>query len=224
MSLITEKFEYSTLERVDDEGKRLYKCPDGSHVPSVTRVLSETKDTKGLDAWKKRVGEKKAEEIRNEAALVGTYMHKCIECHILEEEYIKFDPMFSQAKSMADVVIEKGLPDIDEIWGTEVRLYYPGKYAGTTDLVGMYKGNPCIIDFKQTNKPKRKQWITDYYLQLCAYAHAHNKIYNTDIKNGVVLMCSRDYQFQAFELHTDHFYHYSDQWFQRLQMFQEKHK
>ena len=217
MLRITEKYEYPTLERVDDNGKRLYMCPDGKTVPSVTRILSETKDTSGLKKWIKKVGEEEATRIRIEAATVGTFMHNCLESYILGTEYVKLHPCFTQAKDMANVIIKEGLCDVDEIWGTEVRLFYPEKYAGTTDLVGVYKGKPAIIDYKQTNKPKKKEWIEDYYLQLCAYALAHNKVYGTDIKHGVILMCSRDMQMQVFELPVDHFYHYSTKWFSRLE-------
>ena len=227
MPLITPKHNYTDLERIDgDEGRR-YLCPSGDAVPSVTRILGATKapgDKKKLDDWIKRVGKKAADDIKNEACAVGTYMHKCLECDILGEEYIKFDPLFTQARSMANTLKEKCFDDIDEIWGTEVKLYYPEKYAGTTDVVGVYKGNECIMDFKQTNKPKRREWIGDYFLQLCAYAHAHNKVYGTEIKSGVVLMCSRDYQVQTFELHTDHFYHFSEKWFDRLEKFYDLDK
>ena len=144
MPLITKKYDYVELKRVDGGSGRKYVCPDGNAVPSVTRVLSSTKpeaDKKSLDRWIKSVGEVRAESIRNEAATVGTYMHKCLECNILDEEYVKFDPLFSQARGMADRIIDECFDDIQEIWGTEVKLYYPGKYAGTTDVVGVYKEN-----------------------------------------------------------------------------------
>jgi len=221
ITMITDKFQYHKLNRIDSEGKRLYECPDGSKVASVTRILSATKDQKYLDLWKKRVGEKKAEQIRNEAATVGTFMHKCIECHILQEEYAKFNPYFAQAQMMGNVIIEQGLNNVSEIWGTEVMLYYPGQYAGTTDLVGVHEGVECIMDFKQTNKPKKRAWVGDYFCQLAAYAQAHNKVYGTNIRKGVIFMCSRDYQYQQFDLEGAEFDKYSKKWFKRVEEFYE---
>ena len=214
------KYTYPSITRVNSSGPRLYKTPEDGLVPSVTTILSKTKDMTHLENWKNRVGEKNAERIRNAAASVGTSMHLFLESHILEKKRkCDFSPTHSKAKKMSDVIVREGLKYVDEIWGTELQLYYEDKYAGTTDVVGVYKGNECIMDFKQTNKPKRREWIGDYFLQLCACAHAHNKVHGTEIKSGVVLMCSRDYQVQTFELHTDHFYHFSEKWFERLEKF-----
>ena len=77
---------------------------------------------------------------------------------------------------------------MEEIWGSEITLYYPGLYAGATDLCGIYEGRESIIDFKQSNKPKRREWIEDYFVQLAAYAMAHNHVYDTKIQSGVILM------------------------------------
>jgi len=122
---------------------------------------------------------------------------------------------------MAEVIIEEGLCHVDEVWGSEVQLYYKDQYAGTTDIVGLYKGKPHIIDFKQTNKPKKEEWIQDYFLQLCAYAHAHNEITGTEISSGVVLMCSRDLQFQKFEMNEIQFQKYSYMWFNRVKEYRK---
>ena len=173
MSLITEKYKYEKLKRVEVDGKRRYAAPGGPPVASVTTILSGTKDMSHLIAWKKRVGEKKAQEIVTEASGVGTRMHKYL------EDYIEFgewptagsNPYAQQAHMMATQVRDHAMVDVDEIWGSEVPLYVPGIYAGTTDLVGQYKGQPCIMDFKQTNKPKKLEWVEDYFLQLTAYAY-----------------------------------------------------
>jgi genome maintenance exonuclease 1 len=175
----------------------------------------------GLQRWEDRIGKAKAEEIRNEAARVGTSMHKFLECYLLEEkrkDYIP-SPSHSQANTMSDVIIRDGLKHVSEIWGAEVQLWYEDQYAGTTDIIGLYKGVPHIIDFKQTNKPKKKEWIEDYYLQLAAYAHAHNHVTGSNIQNGVVLMCSRDLQFQNFELNEIQFEKYSYMWFNRVKQY-----
>ena len=169
-------FDYKELKRESVEGKRLYACPDGNHVASVTTILSKTKDKSHLIAWRKRVGEAKAQEIVTEAAGVGTRMHKYLEDYILDGEWPQpgSNPYSQQANKMGEQIRDNAMVDVDAIWGTEVMLYHPQIYAGTTDLVGTYKGQPCIMDFKQSNKPKKKEWIEDYYLQLTAYALAHN--------------------------------------------------
>jgi genome maintenance exonuclease 1 len=216
------KYDYPQLPRDDSTGTRLYKTPDNKLVPSVTTILSKTKDMSGLKAWQARVGKDEANRIRNEAARVGTSMHLTLECHIEEKERkFDFSPIHSQASQMANVIVKEGLKYVTEVWGSEVKLYYEDQYAGTTDVVGMYKGVPHIIDFKQTNKPKQEKWIQDYYLQLTAYAHAHNYMTGTDIKNGVVLMCCRDLSFQKFELNEIKFEKYSYMWFNRVKEYQK---
>ena len=211
------KYTYPSINRSSKTGTRLYETPEGDLVPSVTTILSKTKDTSGLDKWAKSIGEKNANRIRNEAASIGTSMHTFLECHILDEKRkCSPSPIHAQAKPMADVIIKEGLKHVSEVWGSEIKLYYKDQYAGTTDLVGMYKGVPHIIDFKQTNKPKKDEWIQDYYLQLAAYAHAHNYITGTTISNGVVLMCSRDLTYQKFEMNEIHFEKYSYMWWNRL--------
>ena len=194
MTLLNERFNYTPINRQSVEGKRLYALPDGSKVPSVTTILDKTKSQDKIDAlnnWKKRVGEKKAQEIVTEASGRGTRMHKFL------EDYVKTgvinapgtNPYSKQSHAMAEVVIAQGLCNVNEIWGVEVPLYFPGLYAGTTDGCGLHLNEEAIIDYKQTNKPKKEEWIEDYYLQLTAYALAHNEVYGTNIRKGVVLMC-----------------------------------
>ena len=225
MSLITEKYDYKEIKRQQVDGKRLYACPDGNAVASVTTILDKTKDKTHLIAWRKRVGEAKAKEIVTEAASVGTRMHKYL------EDYIEFgewptpgsNPYAQQAHKMAEQVKENAMNDVDEIWGSEINLYHPKIYAGTTDLVGQYKGQPAIMDFKQTNKPKKAEWVEDYYLQLTAYALAHNEVFGTNIREGHVFMCSRDLQYQQFDLWPDEVDKWEQKWWDRVYQYYDKH-
>ena len=225
MSLITEKYDYKEIKRKQVDGKRLYACPDGNAVASVTTILDKTKDKSHLIAWRKRVGEQKAQEIVTEAASIGTRMHKYL------EDYIEFgkwptpgsNPYAQQAHKMAEQVKENAMTDVDEIWGSEINLYHPKIYAGTTDLVGQYKGQPAIMDFKQTNKPKKAEWVEDYYLQLTAYALAHNEVFGTNIREGHVFMCSRDLQYQQFDLWPDEFDKWEQKWWDRVYQYYDKH-
>jgi len=225
MSLIIEKYKYERLKRVEVDGKRRYAAPGSPPVASVTTILDATKDKTHLIAWKKRVGEAKAQEIVTEAAGVGTRMHKYLEDYIDTGEWPDpgSNPYAQQAHMMATQIKEKAMVDVDEIWGSEVPLYVPGIYAGTTDLVGQYKGQPCIMDFKQTNKPKKEEWVYDYFLQLTAYAIAHNEVHGTDIREGHVFMCSRAGEYQQFDIWPDEFDDWKEEWWKRVYEYYEKH-
>ena len=202
MSLITNKFTYAKLQRVEENGKRRYATPGGPPVASVTTILDATKDKTHLIAWRKRVGEAKAQEITVEAAGRGTRMHKYIEQYVDTGEWPVpgSNPYAQQAHKMATVIRVHALGDINEIWGSEVPLYIPEMYAGTTDLVGVYKDNYAIMDFKQSNKLKKGEWIEDYYLQMTAYALAHNEIHATNIQHGHIFMCTQACEYQQFDL------------------------
>lgn len=224
MTLITNKYDYKEINKKSVDGRRLYACPDGNAVASVTTILDATKDKTHLIAWRKRVGEQKAKEITTEASGVGTRMHKYLEDYVESGNWIEpgSNPYAKQAHSMATQIKDNVMNDI-EIWGSEVQLYHPKIYAGTTDLVGTYKGQPAIMDFKQTNKPKKKEWVEDYYLQLTAYALAHNELYGTDIKEGHVFMCSRDLQYQQFDLLPEEFPQWESKWWDRVYQYYDKY-
>ncbi len=216
---IVEKYDYPSLKR-DDSGKsRLYKTPDGD-FPSVTTILDKTKDKTFLFEWRKRVGEEEANRISKEAAGLGTVFHKHLENYIDNEERPNGSNfVYKLAKDMSDIIIEKGLSNVDEVWGSEIGLYYPGLYAGTTDLVGTHKGDPAIIDYKSTKNPKKEEWVEDYYLQCCAYAMAHNELFETTINKAVILMCSRNLQYQEFIIEGKKFEEYCKKWTERLDEF-----
>ena len=215
-----ERFQYKNCQQVNDPvtRKRVYQTPDGERLPSVTTILGATKDMTHLIEWRKRIGEDKAQQITTEAAGVGTAMHANLERFLIgEQRQPGNNPVHVQANKMADVIIENGLSKMNEVWAMEQSLYCPGLFSGTTDLVGVYDGQPAICDHKQTNKPKKAEWVEDYYLQLVAYATAHNEVYGTDIKRGVIFMCSRDFQYQQFDLLPENFNKYQDMWFNKVE-------
>ncbi len=224
MKYIPTKFDYPSLEKTNLNGSRKYLTPDGFTVPSVTTILEATKPEekkKALQEWRKRVGEQKAKEITAEAAGRGTRMHKFLENHVKTgvTDQPGTNPYSIQSHNMAKTIIEKGLINCQEFWGTEVSLYFPEVYAGTTDLVGVHDKSECIMDHKQTNKPKKREWIDDYFLQLAAYANAHNEVYGTKIRKGVIFMCTADNQYQEFIIEGAEFDKYSDAWFARLEQY-----
>ena len=200
--ILNKKYNYPKSIRSLINDKRHYDIGD-EKLPSVTTILSATQSDEkrqSLADWKARMGTQAADRVRDIAALRGTAMHKYLEAYIDGSGHKDLTSIGREAEVMAKKVIESGLGDLEEIWGQEVTLYYPGLYAGATDVVGIYDGSPAIIDFKQTNKPKRREWITDYFEQLGAYCMAHNYVYGTKIQSGIILMCSKDGLFQKFEI------------------------
>ena len=229
------KFEYKLIPRVTIDGKRFYETPDGNKLPSVTTILDKTKSQEKIQAlnnWRKRVGVEKAQEITTEAANRGTRMHTYLEQYV-KDGMIKergSNPFSWPSHAMAQVVIDQGLRNVNEFWGIEVPLYFPGIYAGTTDGAGMHLNQEAILDYKQTNRPKKREWIDDYFVQLCAYAEAHNEVYGTKIRKGVILMCVKpeiDHnnsiikppEYQEFVLEGDEYDKYRDQWWRKVEQY-----
>lgn len=212
--IINKKFDYKKLERIESEEGRRYLV-DGVPLPSVTTILSSVADKSHLDKWINNVGVDKAEKIRNESATLGDGMHKNLERYIIGED---LKGTFMQ-KSLAKVIIKNAFGKIDEIWGSEVSLYSKGLYAGTTDLVGIHSGIPTIMDFKNSLREKKLEWIEDYRAQIAAYALAHNEIYNTDINRGVIMIATRDAKYQEFIFEGNSFKECVDIWLSKLQKY-----
>ena len=212
------QYIYPKTVREAIEGKRHYVIKT-EKLPSVTTILSATESAEKREAlarWRESKGEEIATRIVDESAARGTAMHKILEKYILEQGYVDLTTVGQQAHNMAIRVIEQGLCNVPEYYGTECTLYYPGLYAGQTDLVGVHKGKDAIIDFKQTNKPKKREWIEDYCLQLAAYAMAHNFIYKTQIEKGVIMMCSKDNFYQEFVVEGKEFQKYQHNFLRRV--------
>jgi CRISPR/Cas system-associated exonuclease Cas4 (RecB family) len=223
--MINKIYEYTPINRVESNGKRHYQTPEGHKVPSVTTILDATKSEESKQAlrnWRARVGEESAKQITAEAAGRGTRMHKWLENWVKNGKIDNpgTNPYSIQSHKMANNIIENYLSKhVTEFWGVEIPLYYSQLYAGTTDCIGLWKNRPAILDFKQTNKQKKKEWIEDYFVQVAAYAMAHNITHGTDIKTGVILMCSANYECQEFEIQDDEFEHYSNIWVNKLQTY-----
>ena len=217
-----KKFEYPPSTRSLVKGQRHYEI-GVEKLPSVTTILSQTQPEEKkakLAEWQRKVGKTEADSIRDQAAERGTIMHRIIEGYLTGERHADLSDLGTQAGVMAKTIWDQDLKDnMDEVWGTEVTVYYPGLYAGATDLVGVYNGAEIIGDFKQTNKPKRKEWISDYFIQLAAYAMAHNYVYRTSIQSGVILMCSKDNIFQRFYVNPEEFKKYTFEWLKRVDLY-----
>ena len=217
---INKKFPYFTLDRETiPSGERVYSTPDGL-LPSVTTILAATADTTGLDEWRQFVGEAKANQIRDEATGLGTLMHEHLECHVQNIDRPRGSNLVRQmAKNMADQIINRGLVNVNEVWGIEIPLYYPNQYAGTADLLGEWNGKQAIMDYKTSKKIKTKEQIVDYGCQLAAYAKAHNHLFGTKIETGVVFMVTRDLQYLEFVFEGDEFKECLSNWEERVDKF-----
>jgi hypothetical protein len=221
---VIKKYKYESLVRKDSPEGRKYVLEGGEALPSVTTVLDATKDKSHLDAWVKNVGEEEANRIKNEAAMVGTHMHGCLE-RFIKHRPIEVPTSWLAVKGyrMAMTLAENFFPNLNEVWGSEVNVYYPQKYAGSTDMAGVYRNKSAIVDFKQANRMKKRDWIEDYFHQLAAYALAHDAVHGTEIEQGVVLMASQDGQVQEFVSVGREWTQYKQEWFARLEAFYALH-
>lgn len=235
MTLITNRYSYVPMSRVNVDGSRLYQTPSGERLASVTTILDKTKpqDQKdALAAWKASVGAAKAAEITTQAANRGTRMHKFLEDMLLTGTLTAAgsNPYSQISRAMAEQIVTNAFPNVNEFWGSEVALCYDGLYAGTTDCVGVWKGKEAILDFKQSNKPKKREYITDYFLQLVFYGTAHNKMFGSNIKTGVILMCVQPKvddmmniietpQYQEFSINETEWNYYETMMWDRVQAY-----
>ena len=205
-----KKYSYVQGTSTTDHGSRTYEI-QGARLPSVTTILAKTKDDSFIKKWRQKVGYDEAERIANYSSLRGSAMHKFIEKYIKDSGYDDLTPVGQQAKPMAEKIIEIGLAPVIDYYGSEITLHYPGLYAGATDLICNYDGLDTIIDFKQSNRPKQREWIEDYFLQIAAYAMAHDYVYGSKIRQGIVMICTPDCYYQEFR-------------FQDADLRKEKHK
>ena len=211
-------YNYPKTVRSSIDGVRKYDVDD-EKLPSVTTILQATQDaekTESLKRWVQKVGETEAERVKNTAAKRGTAMHSYLEAYLQGGKVLDLRDVGREASSMGETIIEKGFPDLEVVWCVECTLHYPGLYAGQTDLCGIYQGRESIVDFKQSNKPKKAEWIDDYKLQLVAYAMAHDQIYGTKIEQGVILMCTPDNFFQRFIVNGSEFREWKWEWLRRI--------
>jgi genome maintenance exonuclease 1 len=214
------KYNYLQGTQIMDQGSRIYDVA-GYRLPSVTTVLGKTKNQQFLKDWKAKVGEAEAERIKNLSSKRGTSMHKFLEHYILGTGYDDLTGLGQEAKSMAEKIIEIGLAPVEEYYGSEVTMYYPGLYAGSTDLVCSHNGVDAIVDFKQANRPKKREWIEDYYLQIAAYAMAHDYVHKSTIQKGVIMICTPDLYYQEYVIEGPELRQYKHKFLKRLDMYHE---
>jgi len=216
----SNKYRYISGQRYEHHGSRTYDF-GGIRLPSVTTILAKTKDQTYLTNWKNKVGHEKAESIKNHSSKRGTSMHKFLENHITGVGYDDLSAIGEEARPMANKIIEIGLTPVEEYYGSEVTMHYPGLYAGATDLVCLHNNMETIVDFKQANRPKKLEWIDDYFLQISAYAMAHDYVYKSQIRQGVIMVCTPDLYYQEFKIQDADLRHWKHKWIKRLDMYHE---
>ena len=225
--MIVNRFSYQKLTRKNENGVRLYSCPDGSRLPSVTSILSKTQKTEkkvALENWRNRIGHANAASITKEAGNRGTRMHTFLEKYMKDGTVGESgtNPFSIESHKMASHIVKNGLSKVNEFYGTEISLYYPSLYAGATDCVALYNGELAVCDFKQTNKPKKTEWIEDYFLQLSAYILSHDYLYDTKIKYGIVMMCDPKLTYQQWILEGTELEKYKEAWWVKLEEYYSK--
>ena len=239
-----KKFIYPKSQREIINDKRHYNI-NKEKLPSVTTILSATQSaekTASLDAWRFRLKDSfikipddtdpsgftlinEAEYITKEAGDRGTAMHTILEDYMDREGQLNTPTEETRLPhNMAIQIIQNGLSNVTEYYGLEATLYYPGLYAGATDVVAIHKGQDAIIDFKQTNKPKKREWIEDYCLQLAAYTMAHNFIYRTSISKAVIMMCSKKLEYQEFIIEGKELQTYQHNFLRKVDQYYENNK
>ena len=217
------KYTYVDASRIEEHGSRIYDV-NGDRLPSVTTILGRTKDQQFLKDWKAKVGEQEAERIKNLSSNRGTAMHKFLEHYILGTGYNDLTELGQKAKAMAEKVVDVGLAPVEEYFGSEVTLYYPGLYAGSTDLVCLHNGVETVVDFKQSNRPKREEWIDDYFMQIAAYCMAHDYVHGSNIKQGVIMVCTPDLYYQEFKVNGAELRQWKHKFLKRLDMYYDLKK
>ena len=146
-------------------------------------------------------------------------MHYVIEKYLNGQGYLNLTEQGATARNMAHVILQN-MSDIKTVYGTEVHLYYKQLWAGTCDLVCETDGVLTLGDFKQSNKMKKEEWITDYYYQLAAYSLAHTDLFD-EVKKCIVLMCTTNLEFQKFTISNNTLLQYQDLWMQRVDKYYE---
>jgi len=218
----SNKYNYIDGKQITDPdtGKRVYEI-SSYRLPSVTTILGATKNTEFLTKWKAKVGEVEADRIKNVSSARGTSMHKFLESFVTGVGYDDLTELGQAARPMAEKIMEIGLAPVEEYYGSEVTLHYPGLYAGQTDLICNHNGMETVVDFKQANRPKKQEWIEDYYLQIAAYAMAHDYVYGSQIKQGVIMVCTPDLYYQEFKVEGAELRRWKHAFLKRLDMYHD---
>jgi len=178
---------------------RTYFTPDGDY-PSITTILGATANNYYLEVWRKKVGEEEAERIRQSAADRGILVHEYLERYWSQEHiYTTLLKETPDVQQLTHSLIKATQNNVTEVYAQELALWNKHiGYAGRVDMVGQWRGEDCIIDFKTSRKKKYASSVKDYYLQVAGYAEAFNILFGTKIEKLVILIAVEDKNVQAF--------------------------
>ena len=194
------------LTTVMIDGKRHYVLPNGRKYKSVTTILDERTDKTALHEWRARVGQEEATKISVQAARRGTSVHAIAERYVLnEEDYLK-EEMPSNIDSFKSIqpIIDKS---IDNIIGIELPLFSDTiKTAGRSDLIAQFDGTLSIIDFKTSRKPKKEEWIENYFIQATCYSLMFEEIYKIPVPQLAIIIAVDHEDPQIFVKKTRSYY------------------
>jgi len=193
-------------DKTAPDGSRKYFTESGAAYPSVTTVLGyQTRDS--IMQWRKRVGEEEANKISRQASTRGTKIH------LLCENYIDNEEVDISKLSMLDLAMWNSfkpvLSRIDNIHAQEIALYSDHlRLAGRVDCIAEFDGKLSIIDFKTSRKPKKKEWIDNYFAQAAAYSIMYEERTGTPINRSVILIAVEDEEPQVFIDKRDNYVHH----------------
>ena len=218
-----KEFIFPTSSRAIVNNERLYDIGQDK-LPSVTTILAATQSEEkkaSLEAWRQRLGAEAADKVRDDAAARGTVMHHIIESWLTDQGHLDLTDTGQQAHTMADLIIKKGLENrLTEIYGVEPTVFHSGMgYAGATDFIGVHDGELIIGDFKQSNKPKRREWIEDYKLQMAAYALAFQDMFNIPVGRAINFICTKDFYYQEFMFDGEEFRQAKYTWMKKVEQY-----
>ena len=188
-----DDIEMGVREVID--GRRVYVTPEGNVYPSITSILGR-KPKPGIEEWKERIGYQEANKIMKESAALGTMVHSLCEDYLYNEKLKCEDQeaisVFNRLRFL--------LGNIDNIHGIEIPLHSDIlKVAGTADCVAEYNGVLSVIDFKTSRKPKREDWIEDYFIQAFFYSAAFFEMTGALPEQIVILVAVRNsFEVQVF--------------------------
>lgn len=208
-----EKYNYQTyhVNKVND--MRYYCVSADVNVPSVTSILRKTNMN--------LIGHFD-QKLNYDSIEIGNFMHKYLEHYVSKEnDFVDQSKNYNIAKKLAHLVIENFIVDLDEIWGTEVSVLYKNIYAGTIDLIGMINGKLCLVDYKSSYRSKSKDEMEEYFLQLAAYAIAHDWQYKTSIDSAIIFLAIRNGEYEKTSISSDELESYKVKWLTRLDKFYE---
>ncbi len=202
MRFVYEEVDLGYQDLDADTGKhgRTYTTPDGTRYPSITTVLSILSE-ESIAAWRRRVGEEEANRISTKAAGRGTLVHQIIEEYLKNQDVDDYLPHIRQSLENLRPILDSR---IGKIYGLEVPLYSSHLgLAGRCDCIAEFDGVKSIVDFKTSRKPKKKEWIDNYFAQMAGYAVMWEERTSQPITNTVVIMDVDDNEPLVFKEHRD---------------------